>query len=116
MYEERRWGSYRVIGTSDYPDGQSTLTKELHINPGCSISYQKHSSRDEIWTIVDGEGLIALDGEVIPVKRGSVIHVGRGQLHSIHATTALDIIEVQTGNPLVEADITRYEWDWNAHL
>ncbi len=56
MYEERRWGYYKVLGQTDYEDGKHlALTKLLHLNAGCSISYQTHARR-EVWTFVDGEG------------------------------------------------------------
>ena len=31
----------------------------------------------------------------------------------LHAITALVFIEVQSGNPLVEEDIERFEWNWS---
>lgn len=56
MYEERRWGEYKVLDNVVYQDGMSALTKSLTIKAGKSISYQSHAIRDEIWTIVDGTG------------------------------------------------------------
>lgn len=62
MYEERRWGSYKVIDNVEFKDGFCALTKQLSLNPGCSISYQRHQYRDEVWTFIDGEGEIVIDG------------------------------------------------------
>lgn len=112
MYEERRWGYYKVLGQSTYEDGHRTLTKLLHLNAGCSISYQTHARREEVWTFVDGEGLLALDGEVKKVGRGDVAHIRRGELHAVKALTDLEIIEVQAGDELIEEDIRRFEWTW----
>lgn len=113
MYEERRWGEYKVIDSVEFPDGFCALTKQLTLRPGCAISYQKHSCRDEIWTFIDGEGEIVLDGERKPVKRGDVINIPRGCLHALRATTSLTFIEVQQGSNLVEEDIERFPYDWN---
>lgn len=113
MYEERRWGEYKVIDSVEFPDGFCALTKQLTLRPGCAISYQKHSCRDEIWTFIDGEGEIVLDGERKPVKRGDVINIPRGCLHALRATTSLTFIEVQQGSNLVEEDIERSPYDWN---
>lgn len=113
MYEERRWGEYKVIDSVEFPDGFCALTKQLTLRPGCAISYQKHSCRDEIWTFIDGEGEIVLDGERKPVKRGDVINIPRGCLHALRATTSLTFIEVQQGSNLVEEDIERFLYDWN---
>lgn len=112
MYEERRWGTYRVIDSTKFPDGYCALTKQLTLNPGCSISYQRHTYRDEVWTFIDGEGLIVLDGEQRPVMRGDVINIPKGQLHALKAITSLSFIEVQSGSNLIEEDIERYEYAW----
>ena len=112
MFEERRWGFYKVLGHTEYPDGHRSLTKLLHLNPGCSISYQTHEHRDEIWTFVDGEGLLVIDDVITKVGRGDVANIHRGQKHTIKALTPLEIIEVQSGNPLIEEDIVRLTWHW----
>ncbi len=112
MFEERRWGTYKVINTTKYSDGFCTLTKELKLNAGCNISYQIHRHRDEVWTFVNGKGLLVIDGEITEVGRGSVVHIKKGQLHAVRAITDLEFIEVQTGDTLVEEDIERYDWEW----
>lgn len=116
MYEERRWGTYRVLGQTVYPDGHHSLTKLLHLNAGCSISYQTHARREEVWTFVDGEGLLALEGKVTRVGRGDVAHIRRGEHHAVKALTDLEIIEVQSGDELVEEDIKRYPFEFPERL
>ncbi|MFI3288600.1 MAG: sugar phosphate nucleotidyltransferase [Rikenellaceae bacterium] len=112
MYEERRWGKYRVMGHEHFEDGHNALAKLLYLNAGCNISYQYHNNREEIWTFVDGEGLLVLDGEVINVSRGYVAHIKAGQKHAVRAVTDLQIIEVQAGTDLIEEDIIRLDWEW----
>lgn len=112
MYEERRWGEYKVIDNIEFPDGFCALTKQLTLRAGCSISYQKHAYRDEVWTFIDGEGEIVLNGERKPVKRGDVINIPIGCLHALRATTPLTFIEVQQGSNLVEEDIERFKYTW----
>lgn len=112
MYEERRWGTYRVLDNAEYEDGTRSLTKTIHLNAGKNISYQLHHHRSEVWTCVEGEGIFVLDGERKEVKRGDVMNISVGHLHAIKATTDLTFIEVQIGNPLVEEDIERFEFEW----
>ena len=112
MYEERRWGSYRVLDSTTYSDGCMSLTKVLQIKSGRYISYQIHNNREEVWTVVDGEGVVVLDGETRNVSRGDVVVINQGQKHAIKATTDLQIVEVQMGSSLVEEDIERFEWEW----
>lgn len=112
MYEERRWGEYKVIDFIEFPDGFSALTKQLTLRHGCSISYQRHNCREEIWTFINGEGEIVLNGERKPVKRGDVVNIPKGCQHALRATTPLTFIEVQQGSNLVEEDIERFEYNW----
>lgn len=107
MYEERRWGTYRVIDDTKYKDGGHSLTKSITILPGKSTSYQIHHHRSEVWTIVEGDGWYALDGKIIPIKAGEVAFIPVEHWHAIKANTQLTMIEVQAGNPLVEEDIER---------
>ena len=113
MYEERRWGSYRVLDSQSYADGSKSLTKSLTLKAGKGISYQVHHHRSEVWTIVEGEGEFVLDGVRRKVARADVLNIPVGHLHAIRATTGdLTLIEVQLGNPLVEEDIERFDWQW----
>lgn len=112
MYEERRWGSYRVLDNAEYEDGTRSLTKTIHLNAGKHISYQLHHHRSETWTCVEGEGIFVMDGERKKVKRGEVMNIPLGHYHAIKAITDLTFIEVQIGNPLVEEDIERFDFEW----
>ena len=113
MYEERRWGVYRVLDDTFYADGSHSLTKSITLRPGKNISYQIHHHRAEVWTFVEGEGLFVLDGERREVSAGESVIIPVGHFHAIRAITELTFIEVQTGNPLVEEDIERFDYDWN---
>lgn len=112
MYEERRWGTYHVIDHTSFADGYKTLTKRLTLRPGCSISYQRHTYRDETWTFINGEGVIVINDERKDVKRGDTVHIKKGDKHALMAKTPLTFIEVQAGSNLVEEDIERFDWEW----
>ena len=113
MYEERRWGTYRVLDDSYYADGRHSLTKSIKLKAGKNISYQIHHHRSEVWTFVEGEGIFVLNGEERRVKAGDTVIIPVEHWHAIKALTELTFIEVQSGNPLIEEDIERTEWDWN---
>jgi mannose-6-phosphate isomerase-like protein (cupin superfamily) len=100
------------IDSTNYSDGYMSLTKVLHLKSGRYISYQIHEHRQEVWTVVDGEGIVVLDGVISNVSRGDVLTIKRGQKHAIKAVTDLQIVEVQMGSSLVEEDIERFEWEW----
>ncbi|WP_054023202.1 sugar phosphate nucleotidyltransferase [Bacillus sp. FJAT-28004] len=113
MYEERRWGRYRVLDYLKYPDGKEVLTKRLCVAPGRNLSYQYHLLRNEVWTIVSGHGVMVLNGRSFEVKSGDVLTISKECLHSLRAETEMDIIEIQTGTELIEEDIVRLAFDWN---
>ncbi|MED3316235.1 mannose-1-phosphate guanylyltransferase [Bacillus wiedmannii] len=113
MYEERRWGWYRVLDHTKYDDGNEVLTKRIGITASKNLSYQYHNNRSEVWTIVKGEGIFVLDDEIRVVRPGDVLEIQPGQKHAIKAVTDLEFIEVQSGSELVEEDIVRIYMQWN---
>lgn len=112
MYEERRWGWYKVLDEMIYPDGQEVLTKRIGIMAGKNLSYQIHYQRSEVWTIVQGEGEFVINDVIYPVKSGDVLQIPAQSKHAIRAITNLEFIEVQTGTELVEEDIVRLLMIW----
>ncbi len=112
MYETRHWGSYRVLNHATHSEGSTSLTKHLCIHAGKQISYQRHSMRTEVWTIVEGEGEVVVEGEVRSVRPGDAISVPCGAMHGVRALTDLHIIEVQLGSVLTEDDIERFGFFW----
>ncbi|SEU09502.1 mannose-1-phosphate guanylyltransferase [Salinibacillus kushneri] len=113
MYEERRWGWYRVLDYTKYEEGNEVLTKRIGIHSGKNLSYQIHYKRSEVWTIVKGEGVLILNNEHKHVRTGDVIQIPLSAKHAIKATTDMEIIEVQTGSELIEEDIVRIAMDWD---
>ncbi|OAO76722.1 sugar phosphate nucleotidyltransferase [Anoxybacillus flavithermus] len=112
MYEERRWGWYRVLDYTKFEDGREVLTKRIGVTAGKNLSYQMHHHRSEVWTIIKGEGEFALNGEIRRVKPGDVLEIPVGAKHGIKAITDLEFIEVQTGTQLIEEDIVRIYMTW----
>lgn len=112
MYKERRWGTYRVLDDTVYPDGHHALTKSITLNPGKNISYQIHHHRSETLTFTQGEGIFVLDGVEQHVKAGNTVFIPVEHFHAIKALTELTFIEVQCGNPVIEEDIEQFDYDW----
>lgn len=112
MFEERRWGWYRVLDHVKYENGHEVLTKRIGILAGKNLSYQVHYQRSEIWSISNGEGEFALNDVIYKVKPGDVLRIPVGVKHGICANTDLEFIEVQTGSQLIEEDIIRIFMTW----
>lgn len=113
MFEERRWGWYRVLDYIKYDQNSEVLTKRIGIKAGSNLSYQYHSKRKETWTIVKGEGIFVLNESIKVVRPGDVLQIEIGDKHALRAISDIELIEVQSGSELIEEDIVRlyYKWD-----
>ncbi|WP_053367820.1 sugar phosphate nucleotidyltransferase [Bacillus sp. FJAT-27245] len=112
MYEERIWGWSRVLDYAKYDDEQEMVTKRICIHKDKNSSYHYHNLRDEVWTIVRGEGELALDDYITRVKAGDIVHLPAGKKHGIKAISELEFIEVQTGVGISDEDFFRLFFTW----
>ncbi|MDQ0903921.1 sugar phosphate nucleotidyltransferase [Paenibacillus sp. V4I7] len=112
MYEEKPWGWYKILDYTKAKEGREVLTKRIGILEGNNLSYQVHQKRKEVWTIISGEGLFALNGVISPIKSGDVLQIPAGAKHGIKATTDIELIEIQTGTELIDEDIIRISLNW----
>lgn len=112
MYEEKGWGTYRVLDYSIHRNGKKSLTKELFLKENSHISYHKHNLRQEVWTLTTGKALFLCDDVLSIVTEGDVLAIAQGQKHSLHALSDCTIIEVQLGTELSEGDLERFPHNW----
>ena len=107
---ERPWGYYRVLHEVD-----GTKVKELTINPGCSLSMQKHYQRAEYWLVSAGSCVVnaSLDnGYALPPKTLNAhdsYSVPVAEWHQLTnpTTEPCKIVEIQYGEACIEEDIER---------
>ncbi|MDD6778811.1 MAG: mannose-1-phosphate guanylyltransferase [Bacteroidales bacterium] len=97
MYEERRWGEFKVVSSSEFADGSQSFTKQLRIQAGKEIKNSVQADFDKVWTVVDGEGELEMNGITTAMHRGVTVAIARGTAHSLCATSALTIVEVEIG-------------------
>ena len=108
--EERPWGRFFVLH-----DPPTYKLKRIEVDPGGRLSYQYHHKRSATWTIVQGTGLITLDGNVKEYFEGQTVLIAQGVKHRIenNGDQKVVFIEVQTGTYFGEDDIVRIEDDYN---
>jgi mannose-6-phosphate isomerase-like protein (cupin superfamily) len=107
---ERPWGYYRVLHTMP-----GMKVKELTVDPGKSLSMQKHSLRSEYWIVSEGNGVVnratPLDFELPPtiLNKHDQLHVVKQEWHQLTNPydRPLKIVEIQYGEHCVEEDIER---------
>lgn len=103
-FAEKSWGSYEVIDAT-----KESLTIKVTLMSGHHMSYHSHKHRDEVWTIVSGDGTVILDGNEKKVHPGDAISLKAGCKHTIIANTDLKLIEVQLGKDIEVTDKEKYE-------
>lgn len=111
MYEERLWGWSKVLDYAKYFN-EEMVTKRICIYGDKNSTYHYHNLRNEVWTIIRGEGELVLDDHIRRVKAGDIIHIPAGRKHAIKANKELEFIEVQTGKEVTDTDFTRLYHTW----
>jgi len=108
--EERPWGRFFVLH-----DEPSYKLKRIEVDPGGRLSYQYHHKRSEAWIIVEGTGVITLDGIDKEFTKGQTVLIPQGVKHRIENKRQEKVvfIEVQTGSYFGEDDVVRIEDDYN---
>ena len=107
----RDWGYYRVL----HEVGKNVKVKELTVDPGKSLSMQRHFKRMEKWFVAEGAATLytinrSSDLELVgEYEEFMTIHIGPQQWHQLVNETdePLKIIEIQYGTDCIEEDIER---------
>ena len=113
--ERRVWGEF-----SDLFQDSAVKDKELVIEPGKGISYQRHFKRSEMWFVSKGECTVKhgldtnnpKDFTITTFTTDEVIHIKKGDWHQIvnESDQQCHIIEIQYGEETTEDDIERLEY------
>ncbi len=102
----RPWGFYENID-----EGERYKVKHIQVNPGSSLSLQKHRYRAEHWVVVKGSARVTRGEEIFQLSENESTYIPTGVTHRLEntGTAPLEIIEVQSGSYLSEDDIIRLE-------
>jgi len=108
---ERTWGYFRVL----YEPNKQTKLKELTVDPGKSLSMQRHSDRSEFWFVSEGEATlytvnVKTDVELVgKFTEHQHMWIPKTAWHQLanESEKPLKIIEIQFGEECVEEDIER---------
>ena len=107
MFAEKSWGSFKVIDIDS-----ASMTIKVTLNAGHRMNYHSHQHRDEVWTVIAGEGKTVVDGMEQNVKAGDVITMSAGCRHTIIAETELKLIEVQLGEDIDVHDKKKFALEY----
>jgi mannose-1-phosphate guanylyltransferase/mannose-6-phosphate isomerase len=101
----RPWGWY-----DNLDEGKHFKVKRIQVNPGASLSLQKHAKRAEHWVVVKGIAEVICNDKKIILQENESTYIPLGCIHRLSnpGEDVLEIIEVQSGNYLGEDDIERF--------
>jgi mannose-1-phosphate guanylyltransferase/mannose-6-phosphate isomerase len=106
----RQWGHYLIL----HENLPNVKLKELVVQPGKSLSMQRHTSRSEFWFISEGQAdVYTLENNETKLlgiyKKHESLFINCNQWHQLQNNTdsLLKIIEIQYGINCVEEDIER---------
>ena len=103
MFAEKSWGTYTVM---DVQPG--SMTVKISMKPEQQMSYHLHNHREEVWTVVSGNGKAIIDGVERMIQAGDVITLNAGCKHTVKALTVLDIVEIQLGEEISVEDKEKF--------
>ncbi len=108
----RPWGSFLSI-----EEGNTWQIKKIEVNPGSSLSLQKHFHRSEHWVVVNGTAKVEIDDFEKIIRTNESIYIPLGAKHRLSNPTKfpLILIEIQSGSYLGEDDIMRFEDKYGRH-
>ena len=112
-HEDRIWGSFYNLF-----EGEGVKVKELIVNPGKGMSFQKHFKRHEIWLVSQGSCVVNYskdspeNRENVTLNKFDKYIVPLGEWHQITNpfNETCRIIEIQYGQEVVEDDIERIDY------
>ena len=112
-FEQRNWGSFFNLFQT-----KNIKVKELIIEPGKEISFQRHFKRNEIWLVSEGSCYVSFanknntnDIKKIILNKFDHYVVPKKQWHQIinPFEESVHLIEIQYGDECIESDIERIE-------
>jgi cytidyltransferase-like protein len=107
---QRQWGYYRVLH-----EVSGMKVKELTVDPGKSLSMQKHNLRSEYWIVSEGQCVVnsqmtggyALPPKLLSKHQEYSINVDNWHQLTNPFDTPCKIVEIQYGEQCIEEDIER---------
>ena len=96
--ELSRWGAYTDgLSPQSTAPGRYFLEKQLPLEffgvslnsrePGEGADYwHAHSTLEELYLFLEGEGELAMDDDIIPVRAGTAVRVGQGVMRTWRAS------------------------------
>jgi quercetin dioxygenase-like cupin family protein len=75
--------SRQLVWPGNAPEAQSTIT-QVTMEPGSVSARHSHASGEQIWIVVQGEGVLLLEnGKTDVLRAGDIVRTPAGDVHGI---------------------------------
>ena len=112
MFVQRPWGSFK-----QYAHNRPCTVSLMTVQPGQRLSLQSHTSRAELWIVLDDGAIVQRDEEIRTCSAGEEIWIQANQKHRLSCagggagSQPIRVLEVAFGD-WQQDDITRYDDDY----
>ena len=112
-FEERQWGAFFNLFET-----KNIKVKELIVDPGKSMSFQRHFKRNEIWLVSEGSCTVSYSDDPIEKEKKQLqlnkfdhylVPIGHWHQITNPSKVKTHIIEIQYGEDCIESDIERFD-------
>ena len=99
--ERHAWGHSEVLSASG-----GHRVERITVQAGKTMPAHLHEHRSEHWTVLNGEGEVVLDGDVLIVSPDDSLYVPAGSVHGLKAGKGSDVVFVAVlfGDTVCDAD------------
>ena len=102
--DERPWGAFER-----YTLNEPCTVKVLTVEPGGTLSLQRHAHRDEMWVLLDDGAIVEVDGHRSEPRAEARVFIPAGSTHRLSsAGPRVRVLEIAFGH-FDEDDIERLE-------
>ena len=101
----KKWGrEFWIVNGPDY------CAKFLYVTPGYVCSEHRHLVKTESFYVLEGSGIITVNGFITKVKEGDIVHIRRGAWHCFATAVGMKLLEISTHHQ--DSDVER---SWESH-
>jgi putative monooxygenase len=87
---EGKGGARILLDESTVPGLKEAAMTELVVLPGAKVPEHTHDTSAELIYVIEGHGMMTVDGQVTPVRAGMAIFIPAGVKHSLTVDTKIE--------------------------